>query len=230
VQIPGVPRRRAIRSSLWPSGADDRSATTTPATASNETSTATDEEALMFHVAGTWSSVPSLSGVPPSMSMRSYRLRLTGKQGTASAEVKRQTGRDLTRFDLDFDLPDRFLPKFPAPIYLTTRPDLGDMSRGQPVTTDNYYEFFSGILNPKTAGRTAAPAHSAPPEGLQRHGRPSERAPEPGRGLLRLPPERPHQRGHPPGGGHPAPAVPASDRDENLSLASRSGTPPRRRG
>src|SRR5437899_9929398 len=64
-------------------------------------------------------------------------------------EVKKRTGRDLTRFDLDFDIPDRFLPEFPAPIYLTTRPDLGDVSRGQLVTTDNYYELFNGILNPK---------------------------------------------------------------------------------
>src|SRR5882762_2722216 len=64
-------------------------------------------------------------------------------------EVKKQTGRDLTRFDLDFDLPDRFLPEFPAPIYLTTRPDLGDVSQGKLVTTDNYYALFNGILNPK---------------------------------------------------------------------------------
>ena len=64
-------------------------------------------------------------------------------------EVKKQTGRDLTRFDLDFDLPDRFLPEFPAPIYLTTRPDLGDVSQGKLVTTDNYYGLFNGILNPK---------------------------------------------------------------------------------
>jgi cytochrome c peroxidase len=64
-------------------------------------------------------------------------------------ETKKQTGRDLTRFDLDFDIPDRFLPEFPAPIYLTTRPDLGDVSRGRLVTTDNYYELFNGILNPK---------------------------------------------------------------------------------
>ncbi|HVQ76885.1 MAG TPA: cytochrome B6, partial [Candidatus Binatia bacterium] len=64
-------------------------------------------------------------------------------------EVKRQTGRDLSRFDLDFDLPDRFLPESPAPIYLTTRPDLGDVSQGQLVTTHNYYELFNGILNPK---------------------------------------------------------------------------------
>ena len=64
-------------------------------------------------------------------------------------EVKKQTGRDLARFDLDFDLPDRFLPEFPAPIYLTTRPELGDVSQGKLVTTDNYYALFNGILNPK---------------------------------------------------------------------------------
>jgi len=69
--------------------------------------------------------------------------------GFMIAEVKKQTGRDLTRFDLDFDLPDRFLPEFPAPIYLTTRPDLGDVSQGKLVTTDNYYALFNGILNPK---------------------------------------------------------------------------------
>ncbi|MCS6952754.1 MAG: hypothetical protein RMK57_05535 [Bryobacterales bacterium] len=64
-------------------------------------------------------------------------------------EIKRQEERDLTRFDLDFDLPDHFLPEFPAPIFLTTRPDLGDVSRGQLVTIANYYQLFNGILNPK---------------------------------------------------------------------------------
>jgi cytochrome c peroxidase len=64
-------------------------------------------------------------------------------------EVKRQEGRDLTRFDLDFDVPDHFLPEFPAPIFLTTRPDLGDVSKGQLVTIDNYFELFNGVLNPK---------------------------------------------------------------------------------
>ena len=64
-------------------------------------------------------------------------------------EIKKQEGRDLTRFDLDFDLPDHFLPEFPAPIYLTTRPDLGDVSQGKLVTMDNYYKLFNGILNPK---------------------------------------------------------------------------------
>ena len=64
-------------------------------------------------------------------------------------EVKKQEGRDLTRFDLDYDLPDHFLPEFPAPIYLTTRPDLGDVSKGKLVTLDSYYKLFNGILNPK---------------------------------------------------------------------------------
>ncbi len=64
-------------------------------------------------------------------------------------ELKKQEARDLTRFDLDFDIPDRFLPAFPPAIYLTTRPELGDISQGKLVTMDNYYALFNGILNPK---------------------------------------------------------------------------------
>ncbi|NUJ82028.1 cytochrome B6 [Methylocystis sp. FS] len=64
-------------------------------------------------------------------------------------ELVKQEGRDLTRFDLDFDIPDHFLPEFPPPIFLTTRPDLGDVSHGKLVTIDNFYELFNGILNPK---------------------------------------------------------------------------------
>jgi cytochrome c peroxidase len=64
-------------------------------------------------------------------------------------EVNRQEQRDLTRFDLDFDLPGHFLPEFPPPIFLTTRPDLGDVSQGKLVTIMNFYEIFNGLLNPK---------------------------------------------------------------------------------
>jgi cytochrome c peroxidase len=64
-------------------------------------------------------------------------------------EIKKQEGRDLTRFDLEFDIPDQFLPEFPPPMFLTVRPDLGDVSQGKLVTIDNYYEMFNGILNPK---------------------------------------------------------------------------------
>jgi cytochrome c peroxidase len=64
-------------------------------------------------------------------------------------EIKKLDGRDISRFDLDFDLPDHFMPAFPPAIYLTTRPDLGDVSQGKLVALNNYYELFNGILNPK---------------------------------------------------------------------------------
>jgi cytochrome c peroxidase len=55
----------------------------------------------------------------------------------------------LERFDLDFDLPEHFLPEFPPPIYLTTRPDLGDVSQGKLITVENFQQIFAGILNSK---------------------------------------------------------------------------------
>lgn len=55
----------------------------------------------------------------------------------------------LERFDLDFDIPEHFLPEFPPAIFLTTRPDLGDVSQGKLVTLENFQELFSGILNSK---------------------------------------------------------------------------------
>jgi len=62
-------------------------------------------------------------------------------------EIK-QFGR-LERFDVDFDLPEHFLPEFPPAIYLTSRMDLGDVSQGKVVTEDNFQELFAGILNAK---------------------------------------------------------------------------------
>ena len=55
----------------------------------------------------------------------------------------------LERFDVDFDIPEYFLPEYPPPLYLTTHKDMGDVSQGQVITVDNYYEIFNGILNPK---------------------------------------------------------------------------------
>ena len=64
-------------------------------------------------------------------------------------ETKKQTERDLTRFDLDFDLPDHFIPELPAAIFMVTRPDLGDVSKGELVTLDNFERLFKDFLNPK---------------------------------------------------------------------------------
>jgi cytochrome c peroxidase len=57
--------------------------------------------------------------------------------------------RDLLRFDIDFDLPQIFLPEFPPAMFLTTHPDLGDVSQGQLVNIENYYEMFKFIMTPK---------------------------------------------------------------------------------
>jgi cytochrome c peroxidase len=62
-------------------------------------------------------------------------------------EIKQQSR--LQRFDLDFDLPEHFLPEFPPAIFLTTRPDLGDVSKGKMLTVENFQEIFNGILNAK---------------------------------------------------------------------------------
>lgn len=55
----------------------------------------------------------------------------------------------VERFDMDFDLPEHFLPEFPPAVFLTTRKDLGDVSQGQLITANNFYQLFNGILNPK---------------------------------------------------------------------------------
>lgn len=64
-------------------------------------------------------------------------------------EIKKQENRDLTRFDLDFDLPDHFLPEFPPPMFLITRPDLGDITKGELVTIKNFTRLFKDALNSK---------------------------------------------------------------------------------
>ena len=62
--------------------------------------------------------------------------------------IKKAEARDLQRFDVDFDLPKHLLPEFPPPIFLTTRPDLGDVSQGQVLTIKNYYALMHGKLTP----------------------------------------------------------------------------------
>jgi cytochrome c peroxidase len=62
--------------------------------------------------------------------------------------IQDREARSLRRFDVDFDLPDHLTPEFPPPIYLTTRPDLGDVSQGSLLTIKNYYALMIGILTP----------------------------------------------------------------------------------
>ncbi len=50
------------------------------------------------------------------------------------------------RFDVSFDLPDCFLPEYPPPLYLTTHPELGDVTRGVEITYGNYFNLFDGLI------------------------------------------------------------------------------------
>jgi hypothetical protein len=54
----------------------------------------------------------------------------------------------LERFDAEFDIPDAFLLEFPPAMFLTNRPELGDVSRGEVVSINNYYQLFKDILTP----------------------------------------------------------------------------------
>jgi cytochrome c peroxidase len=54
----------------------------------------------------------------------------------------------LERFDVDFDLPEAFLPEFPPAIFLTNRPELGDVSRGEIVSINNFHRLFKDLLTP----------------------------------------------------------------------------------
>jgi cytochrome c peroxidase len=54
----------------------------------------------------------------------------------------------LERFDVDFDLPEAFLPEFPPAIFLQNRPELGDVSRGEIVSINNFHRLFKDILTP----------------------------------------------------------------------------------
>jgi cytochrome c peroxidase len=54
----------------------------------------------------------------------------------------------LQRFDVDFDIPEAFLPEFPPAIFLNNRPELGDVSQGEVVSINNYYRLFKDYLTP----------------------------------------------------------------------------------
>jgi cytochrome c peroxidase len=63
-------------------------------------------------------------------------------------EIGRQEARNLRRFDVDLDVPDQFTPEFPPPVFLTSHPELGDVSHGQLLTIKNYYQLMIGLITP----------------------------------------------------------------------------------
>ena len=62
--------------------------------------------------------------------------------------IQKAEARDLKRFDVDFDLPDHLVPEFPPPMFLISRPDLGDVTQGEVITIKNYYRLLHGKVTP----------------------------------------------------------------------------------
>jgi len=75
-----------------------------------------------------------------------HPLQATGGQVFPDMQIKMFPR--LQRFDVDFDLPEAFLPEFPPAIFLQNRPELGDVSRGEVVSINNFYRLFKDILTP----------------------------------------------------------------------------------
>ena len=100
----------------------------------------------------TWESLGSMSpeGIKQKDVFPSYPLphvkHATG--GMVVAPMQLKTHSELIRFDVDFDIPEAYLPEFPPPLYLISRPDLGDITGGEEITINNYYEKLNGILTP----------------------------------------------------------------------------------
>ena len=67
----------------------------------------------------------------------------------------------LERFDVEFDLPEAFLPEFPPAIFLQNRPELGDVSRGEVVSINNFHRLFKDLVTPGAARRPAPAGHAA---------------------------------------------------------------------
>ncbi len=108
-------------------------------------------------------------------------------------ELKKQENRDLTRFDLDFDLPDHFYRNSLRRYYLTTRKDLGDVSHGKLVTIENYFELFNGHPESQATGGPPTAADAVPAATVQSDRGPAVGNSQPGRGLFRLPLQRTHE-------------------------------------
>src|SRR5579884_578406 len=68
--------------------------------------------------------------------------------GQVFPQVQTRQFPRLERFDVEFDLPDCFLPEFPPPIFLTTHPELGDVSQGEVLNAENFDRLLRGLVTP----------------------------------------------------------------------------------
>src|SRR2546423_1582637 len=66
--------------------------------------------------------------------------------GQVFPQVQTRMVPRLERYDVEFDLPEAFLPEFPPAMFLQNRPELGDVPRGEVVSTSNYYRLLADVL------------------------------------------------------------------------------------
>src|SRR5258707_5843615 len=75
-----------------------------------------------------------------------HRAQGGGLGGQVFPQMQIKLFPRLERYDVEFDLPEAFLPELPPGMFLQTRPELGDVSRGEVVSINNYYRLFADIL------------------------------------------------------------------------------------
>jgi len=68
--------------------------------------------------------------------------------GQVFPQVQTRMFPRLEQFDVEFDIPEEFLPEFPPAVFLQNRPELGAVARGQVVHLNNFRELFKDILTP----------------------------------------------------------------------------------
>lgn len=68
--------------------------------------------------------------------------------GMVFPQVQTKVVEGLERVEIEFDLPDAYIPEFPPPLFLTTRPDLGDVTKGELITNQNFETMFQDVLTP----------------------------------------------------------------------------------
>ncbi len=101
----------------------------------------------------------------------------------------------LERYDVEFDLPEAFLPEFPPAMFLQSRPELGDVSRGEVVSINNYYRLFKDIVTPVQLDGLRLLVTPFPQEEFNPTDDRKSRPAQPGCDLSGLPRQRPHQSG-----------------------------------
>jgi len=121
----------------------------------------------------------------------------------------------LERFDVEFDLPNEFLPEFPPAIFLQNRPELGDVSRGQVVSLANFRALFKEILTPVQLEGLRLLLTPLPPEEFNLAD--DRKSPQPQMGVACL---DCHVNGHTTGQFHLSPDIRPQDRRFRLDTTS----------